>query len=119
MEYDDEDLTNNRSFLNSFDEPGAPPGKPPPGSYWADVNNGQYNLKWPNMAICESWMEREARSQHFDFVKGYSNAMARSTQKQFVCSSGSTGGERKYVKQFADRERSVPSRKVRCFTIYM
>jgi hypothetical protein len=115
MEYDDEDLTNSDSFLNNFDKPGAPPGKPPVGSYWADVNNGQYNLKWPNMAVCQSWMERESRSQYFDFVKGYSNTkMVRSTQHQFVCSSGSTGGERSYIKQFPDCERNVPSHKVCC-----
>src|ERR1700704_5504321 len=61
-------------------------------------------------------MEREARLQHFDFVKGYSNTKRMcSTKQNFVYSSGSTGGKRSYGKLFIfpDRERSVPSLKVR------
>jgi hypothetical protein len=112
MNYEHEDPANRPSFQNQFDEIGAPPGKPKPGTFWADVNDPIYNLKWPDMAACMSWMEYEARTQYFDFVRGYSNKNVHSQQNMFSCSSGSTGRDRRYVKKNPERERKVGSRKV-------
>jgi hypothetical protein len=64
------------------------------------------------MAACMSWMEYEARTLYFDFVRGYSNKNVHSQQKTFSCSSGSTSGDRKYVKKNPEREWKVRSRKV-------
>lgn len=113
MNHDNEDPSRVPTFLNHFDEIEAPPGKVKAGTFWADVNNVTYNLKWPNMAACTSWMEREARVHCFEFIRGYSNKNVHSNQMVFSCSSGTTGGDRKYVRKNPERQLKVASRKVR------
>jgi hypothetical protein len=99
MNYDNGNPSDNLSFLNHFDNNKAPPGKckAKAGTFWSDINDITYNLKWPDMAACTRWMEHEARRHHFHFVRGYSNKNVHSEQLVFSCSSGSTGGDRKYV----------------------
>lgn len=106
------------TFRNDFDKTGIPPGNHITGSYWKDAVDPHYNMKWPNMDECVAWMEKECRTQHFDFVKSYINKNKYSKQQVFSCSSGETGGPRNYARKCPERAQTVPSRKVSFLAFY-
>jgi hypothetical protein len=110
--YANDNLVETSTFENLHNLSGAPNGQHRKGTFWADVNDRYYNKKWPSMAVFEHWMAEERARCHIDFVKAYKNAGVNCDQQVYSCSSGITGGDRKYQKKDPEMQRKVPSRKV-------
>jgi len=96
---------------------------PPKPAYGSGEPDDGYTLVFANIEEFQAWRAREEEGKVVEFVKGDTHG-SKAVPPRFkdhtklVCARHTRSGRKKYVKKFPERQRKLPSRKVR-FDMYV
>lgn len=91
---------------------------PPKPAYGSGEPDDGYTLVFPNLDEFQAWRSREEEEKTVEFVKGDTHG-SKAVPPRFkdhtklVCARHTRSGRKKYVKKYPERQRKLPSRKVR------
>jgi hypothetical protein len=113
--------TSNPQDVNGTPGPsssGATIPSPPKPAYGSGEADDGYTLVFANLDEFQAWRAREEEDKIVEFVKGDTHG-SKAVPPRFkdhtklVCARHTRSGRKKYVKKFPERQRKLPSRKVR------
>lgn len=113
--------TSNAQDVNGTPGPSTSTGNipsPPKPAYGSGEPDDGYTLVFANLDEFQAWRAREEEEKIVEFVKGDTHG-SKAVPPRFkdhtklVCARHTRSGRKKYVKKYPERQRKLPSRKVR------